>query len=123
MPRTPWGGYLVAATAWRASSAVTSLIRFRLPSSTPFISDTITDGIADVRYRPRWRLISACGAVDDGRIHDDEAPVVRGENLERIGDHTTNIAETVHYMIEGRTIAEDRPKGDTTTFATLATEK
>ena len=35
------------------------------------------------------------------------------KNIERMGDHATNIAETVYYMIEGRTIADERPKGDT----------
>ncbi len=39
------------------------------------------------------------------------------KNIERMGDHSTNIAETVHYMIEGRTITDERPKGDTTRFA------
>ncbi len=28
------------------------------------------------------------------------------KNIERMGDHATNIAETVYYMIEGRTIAD-----------------
>jgi phosphate transport system protein len=42
------------------------------------------------------------------------------KNIERMGDHATNIAETVHYMIEGRPIADERPKGDTTVFASLA---
>ena len=41
------------------------------------------------------------------------------KNVERMGDHATNIAETVYYMIEGRAIADERPKSDTTTFATL----
>jgi phosphate transport system protein len=39
------------------------------------------------------------------------------KNIERMGDHATNIAETVHYMIEGRPIVDQRPKGDTTSFA------
>jgi phosphate transport system protein len=42
------------------------------------------------------------------------------KNIERMGDHATNIAETIYYMIEGRTIADQRPKGDTTLFAALA---
>jgi phosphate transport system protein len=39
------------------------------------------------------------------------------KNIERMGDHATNIAETVHYMIKGEPIASERPKGDTTSFA------
>jgi phosphate transport system protein len=39
------------------------------------------------------------------------------KNIERMGDHATNIAETVYFMIEGRAIADQRPKGDTTTIA------
>src|SRR5712672_1406435 len=43
------------------------------------------------------------------------------KNIERMGDHATNIAETVFYMIEGQTIADERPKGDT--LAALVAEK
>jgi phosphate transport system protein len=42
------------------------------------------------------------------------------KNIERMGDHATNIAETVHYIVEGRPIADPRPKGDTTTIAAVA---
>jgi phosphate transport system protein len=38
------------------------------------------------------------------------------KNIERMGDHATNIAETVYYMIEGRALADERPKGDTLDF-------
>jgi phosphate transport system protein len=34
------------------------------------------------------------------------------KNLERIGDHATNVAEMVHYQVTGRTLADARPKGD-----------
>jgi phosphate transport system protein len=34
------------------------------------------------------------------------------KNLERMGDHATNIAETVHYAITGSTIPAERPKGE-----------
>ena len=36
------------------------------------------------------------------------------KNIERMGDHATNIAETVYYIVEGRALIDERPKGDTT---------
>jgi phosphate transport system protein len=40
------------------------------------------------------------------------------KNLERIGDHTTNMAESIHFLVKGVSITEDRPKHDTTSFLT-----
>jgi phosphate transport system protein len=33
------------------------------------------------------------------------------KNIERVGDHSTNIAETVYYQVTGDTLPMDRPKG------------
>ena len=33
------------------------------------------------------------------------------KNIERIGDHATNIAETVHYLVTGQSLPVERPKG------------
>jgi phosphate transport system protein len=41
------------------------------------------------------------------------------KNIERIGDHATNIAETVHFLVEGDTLREHRPKGDSSSFAVM----
>ena len=40
------------------------------------------------------------------------------KNIERMGDHATNVAETVYYMVEGRILTQERPKGDTSSYAT-----
>ena len=38
------------------------------------------------------------------------------KNIERIGDHATNIAETVYSMVLGEPIGTARPKGDSSTY-------
>jgi phosphate transport system protein len=45
------------------------------------------------------------------------------KDIERMGDHATNIAETVYYMIEGRPITDQRPKGDPTNFGAAILQK
>ena len=39
------------------------------------------------------------------------------KNLERIGDHTTNIAETLYFLVHGKPLAQIRPKRDRTILA------
>jgi len=39
------------------------------------------------------------------------------KNLERIGDHTTNIAETLYFLVHGKPLAQIRPKRDRTALA------
>ncbi|WP_192360382.1 phosphate signaling complex protein PhoU [Mesorhizobium mediterraneum] len=36
------------------------------------------------------------------------------KNIERIGDHATNIAETIYYIVTGDQMPAERPKGDKT---------
>jgi phosphate transport system protein len=38
------------------------------------------------------------------------------KNIERIGDHCTNIAEVIHYLETGEEIGSDRPKSVDTGF-------
>lgn len=41
------------------------------------------------------------------------------KNIERIGDHTTNIAETIHYLVTGEALSGERPKDDRSNFAII----
>ncbi|MBB4210551.1 PhoU-like phosphate uptake regulator [Rhodothalassium salexigens DSM 2132] len=41
------------------------------------------------------------------------------KNLERVGDHATNIAEMVYFSITGVVMEDVRPKGDDTSYTTL----
>jgi len=41
------------------------------------------------------------------------------KNIERMGDHATNIAETVYYIVQGRPLKEERPKADMTSAQML----
>ena len=41
------------------------------------------------------------------------------KNVERIGDHTTNVAETIEYLVTGENPAGERPKNDASNYATV----
>lgn len=38
------------------------------------------------------------------------------KNIERIGDHATNVAETIYFLVNGTYLDADRPKGDTSSL-------
>jgi len=41
------------------------------------------------------------------------------KNMERIGDHATNIAERVHFAVLGKNLTEERPKADISSSAVV----
>ena len=44
------------------------------------------------------------------------------KNIERIGDHATNIAEDLYYLVYGRPLDQARPKGDNSSLELVASE-
>ena len=45
------------------------------------------------------------------------------KNFERVGDHATNIAEAIHFLMTGSPIVEERPKGDETSTIAVSPPK
>src|SRR5262244_588083 len=41
------------------------------------------------------------------------------KNIERMGDHATNVAEAIHYLVHGTPLDQVRPKGDQTSFTVV----
>jgi phosphate transport system protein len=53
--------------------------------------------------------------VEDSRLIGVGAQLMFiAKNLERIGDHTTQVSEMVYYIVRGHNLGDDRPKGEPT---------
>ncbi|MGL4325469.1 MAG: phosphate signaling complex protein PhoU [Beijerinckiaceae bacterium] len=69
------------------------------------------DGI-DALYTSLFRELLTYMMEDPRNITSCTHLLFCAKNIERIGDHTTNIAETIHYWVTGKQLTADRPKGD-----------
>jgi len=78
------------------------------------------DGEIDALYTSLFRELLTYMMEDPRRITACIHLLFAAKNIERIGDHATNIAETVHYLVVGELIAEERPKSDTTSIAKIS---
>jgi len=79
-----------------------------------------SDKEIDAFYVSLFRELLTYTLEDPGSISMCIHLLFCAKNIERIGDHATNIAEAVHYMVEGHPIAGERPKADTSIYTTEA---
>ena len=68
----------------------------------------------DSMYTSLFRELLTYMMEDPGTVAFGIHLLFCAKNIERMGDHATNIAEAVYYMIEGHAFAKERPKADTT---------
>ena len=76
----------------------------------------------DAMYNSLFRELLTYMMEDPRNIGISTHLLFAAKNVERVGDHTTNIAETIHFLITGEPIGDDRPKGDQTSVTLITHE-
>jgi phosphate transport system protein len=79
------------------------------------------DEEVDEMYTSLFRELLTYMMEDQRNISASIHLLFIAKNVERMGDHATNIAETIHFIVHGRDIEAARPKGDNTSFSVLRT--
>ena len=77
------------------------------------------DGAIDTMYTSLFRELLTYMMEDPRNISVCTHLLFCAKNIERIGDHATNIAEIVYYMVTGQNLPESRPKADASSDTTL----
>ncbi len=78
------------------------------------------DAQIDAMYNSLFRELLTYMMEDPRNIGISTHLLFGAKNVERVGDHTTNIAETVHYLVRGTNVADDRPKSDQTSTTLIS---
>ena len=78
-----------------------------------------SDRVIDDIYNALFRELITYMMEDPRNITPCTHLLFIAKNLERIGDHTTNIAETIYYAVKGEVLPDTRPKGDTSAYAII----
>ena len=81
------------------------------------------DGEIDEIYNSLFRELLTYMMEDPRTIGLCTHLLFVAKNIERAGDHATNIAETVYHMVTGGHLAIDRPKADVTSTTTVPFER
>ncbi len=76
-----------------------------------------SDQLIDDLYNTLFRELITYMMEDPRNITPCTHLLFIAKNLERIGDHATNIAETIYYAVKGENLPETRPKGDMSSYA------
>jgi len=76
-----------------------------------------SDQVVDDIYNAIFRELITYMMEDPRNITPCTHLLFIAKNLERIGDHATNIAENLYYAVRGESLPESRPKGDTSAYA------
>lgn len=72
------------------------------------------DDQIDAMYTSLFRELLTYMMEDPRNITPCTHLLFCAKNIERIGDHATNIAETIYYIVTGDQLPAERPKGDKT---------
>lgn len=78
------------------------------------------DEVIDDTHTGIYRRLIDYMKLDPARVPIGAHLLFIAKNIERIGDHATNIAESVYYLITGETLAGPRPKGDKSSMDLVA---
>ena len=70
------------------------------------------DDQIDAMYTSLFRELLTYMMEDPRNITPCTHLLFCAKNIERIGDHATNIAETIYYVVTGEQMPIDRPKED-----------
>jgi phosphate transport system protein len=72
----------------------------------------LRDAELDEMYSSLFRELLTYMMEDSRSIGSCTHLLFMAKNIERIGDHATNIAENLYYLVNGSPLEEVRPKGD-----------
>jgi phosphate transport system protein len=72
----------------------------------------IRDAELDEMYSSLFRELLTYMMEDPRSIGSCTHLLFMAKNIERIGDHATNIAENLYYLVNGAPLEQVRPKGD-----------
>jgi phosphate transport system protein len=82
-----------------------------------------SDEELDAMYSSLFREFLTYMMEDPRNIGPCTHLLFMAKNIERIGDHATNIAENVYYLVHGTPLTEIRPKGDQSSLEVVAPDR